>query len=95
MKYNLPNEIHLYIYSLYYKYNVLPECISHVQNKSYFKKTVLPECMVFVIGDQASRLINDVLDPGVIPDLSALLVLDEMYYDLVHLHKLGIYDLFI
>ena len=94
---NIPIEIELYIWKLYYNSEILPNIkLVRIQRnaREYYSK-LLPKIIDLSIKEKASKILNSIIlfnNNITIPDNIA--ELDRMYYDLVYLHKNKYYDIF-
>jgi len=91
----LPIDIELLIFSKYFTQNVLPE-LKNKLKKKYFSQNVLIEIVDIAIKDKAARLINDVLNlnDSILESQLSILKIDQLYYEIIDSHYLGITDIF-
>jgi hypothetical protein len=93
---NIPIEIELYIWKLYYNSEVLPniKLVRIERNAKEYYCELLPEIIDLSIKEKASKILNSIIvfDSSTISDNIA--ELDRMYYELVYLHKNKYYDIF-
>ena len=94
---NIPIEIELYIWKLYYNSEILPniKLVRIERNAKEYYSELLPEIIDLSIKEKASKILNSIIllkNNITIPDNIA--ELDRMYYDLVYLHKNKYYDIF-
>jgi hypothetical protein len=94
---NIPIEIELYIWKLYYNSEILPniKLVRIERNVREYYSELLPKIIDLSIKEKASKILNSIIlfDSNItIPDNIA--ELDRMYYDLVYLHKNKYYDIF-
>ena len=94
---NIPIEIELYIWKLYYNSEILQniKLIRIQRNAREYYSELLPKIIDLSIKEKASKILNSIIlfnNNITIPDNIA--ELDRMYYDLVYLHKNKYYDIF-
>ena len=91
----LPIDIELLIFSKYFTSYVLPELKNKIKKK-YFKENVLIEIVDIAIKDKAARLINDVLNlnDSILECQLSILKIDQLFYQIIDSHYLGIIDIF-
>ena len=90
----LPIELENLIYKNYFSNNVIPDLMNTIitaKNKKYFSQFVLTKMVLYSIMEQATRLINSVVH---IPTEQSSKI-DSMYYELIHIHTLGLLDIFV
>ena len=90
---NIPIEIELYIWKLYYNSEVLPNInLVHIERnaKEYYSE-LLPEIIDLSIKEKASKIVNSII---VFDSIDSIAELDRMYYELIYLHKNKYYDIF-
>ena len=94
---NIPIEIELYIWKLYYNSEILPniKLVRIERNAKEYYSELLPEIIELSIKEKASKILNSIIllkNNITIPDNIA--ELDRMYYELIYLHKNKYYDIF-
>ena len=94
---NIPIEIELYIWKLYYNSEILPniKLVRIERNAKEYYSELLPEIIDLSIKEKASKILNSIIllkNNITIPDNIA--ELDRMYYELIYLHKNKYYDIF-
>lgn len=94
---NIPIEIELYIWKLYYNSEILPniKLVRIQRNAREYYSELLPKIIDLSIKEKASKILNSIIlfnNNITIPE--NITELDRMYYDLVYLHKNKYYDIF-
>ena len=92
----IPSELELYIWTLYFNSEVIPEIIlTRIEkNTRNTYKSIIPDVIEYSIKEKASRIINSIVNKEVIVDSENLNTLDEMYYNLLSVHHNNLYDIF-
>jgi hypothetical protein len=94
---NIPIEIELYIWRLYYNSEILPniKLVRIERNAREYYSELLPKIIDLSIKEKASKILNSIiLFDSNITISDNIAELDRMYYDLVYLHKNKYYDIF-
>ena len=92
----IPSELELYIWTLYFNSEVLPEIFltGIEKNTRNTYKSIIPDVIEYSIKEKASRIINSIVNKEVLVDSENLNTLDEMYYNLLSVHRNNLYDIF-
>ena len=92
----IPSELELYIWTLYFNSEVLPELFlaGIEKNTRNTYKSIIPDVIKYSIEEKASRIINSIVNKEVIVTSENLNTLDEMYYNLLSVHHNNLYDIF-
>jgi hypothetical protein len=92
----IPSELELYIWTLYFNSEVLPEIFltGIEKNTRNTYKSIIPDVIEYSIKEKASRIINSIVNKEVLVDSENLNTLDEMYYNLLSVHNNNLYDIF-
>jgi hypothetical protein len=92
----IPSELELYIWTLYFNSEVIPEIINAgiEKNTRNIYKSIMPDVIEYSIKEKASRIINSIVNKEVLVDSENLNTLDEMYYNLLSVHHNNLYDIF-
>ena len=92
----IPSELELYIWTLYFNSEVLPELIltGIEKNTRNTYKSIMPDVIEYSVKEKASRIINSIVNKELLVDSENLNTLDEMYYNLLSVHRNNLYDIF-
>jgi len=92
----IPSELELYIWTLYFNSEVIPELIltGIEKNTRNTYKSIIPDIIEYSVKEKASRIINSIVNKEVLVDSENLNTLDEMYYNLLSVHRNNLYDIF-
>ena len=92
----IPSELELYIWTLYFNSEVIPEIILTGIEKNTMNtyKSIIPDVIEYSVKEKASRIINSIINKDVIVSSENLNTLDEMYYNLLNVHNNNLYDIF-
>ena len=92
----IPSELELYIWTLYFNSEVIPEIIltGIEKNTRNIYKSIIPDVIKYSVEEKASRIINSIINKDVIVSSENLNTLDEMYYNLLNVHTNNLYDIF-
>jgi len=92
----IPSELELYIWTLYFNSEVIPELIltGIEKNTRNNYKSIIPDVIEYSVKEKASRIINSIVNKEVLVDSENLNTLDEMYYNLLSVHHNNLYDIF-
>ena len=92
----IPSELELYIWTLYFDSEVIPEIIltGIEKNTRNTYKSIMPDVIEYSVKEKASRIINSIVNKEVLVDSENLNTLDEMYYNLLSVHRNNLYDIF-
>ena len=92
----IPSELELYIWTLYFDSEVIPEIIltGIEKNTRNTYKSIIPDVIEYSIKEKASRIINSIINKEVNVTSENLNTLDEMYYNLISVYHNKLYDIF-
>jgi len=93
---NIPCEIELYIWTLYFKSEVVPEIllVGIERSTKRIYKSLLPTIIDYSVKEKATRIINSIVSREIVADLTNIRSLDDMYYNLINIHYTDMYDIF-
>ena len=92
----IPSELELYIWTLYFDSEVLPEIIltGIEKNTRNTYKSIIPDVIEYSVKEKASRIINSIINKEVVVTSENLNTLDEMYYNIISVYHNNLYDIF-